>query len=1198
MWKKRIVFLILLCFSFALLPVMPAEAATIVTEMEDWYFTDAAGNLTEDVGKAWNLVIEFGTTSEREKPKVILDKRIVPKALSAQPDKDKIDQIVNGTVTLKAGLSEDDRRVVIAFETVLTEAGDYQMPVRINNKSINPKSKEYLTLNPGPAVIINTAEATNESPHTEFMIDIDKPKEYDTGGTEKGYRYKATVTLQLRDQYDNPTRRIPDGYNLIMKFTPRDGKLFRDYDLTEINDRKIIEDESYFVIDPNIIPDAKHSLGQLTFDVEVDEGYKSFYVPSVSAALSRSETSATEPRYTLKADIGFIPENRNTGGTLLAYQNIRVGFNDNYFTVTIDGIYPAAGKKFKLTFPSGYKVESTGKNYMFFDYDDIGKTIMVKMSSIPKKPDPDFNFDEKSLTVYPASKDENDQLTYDVANKDLGIVASGLANSAKTKMTLGKVKKAPANDRDIIAAVIQLNDINGNYTSDLADDYHVYIWAERDGKVSPTETIVQTDDSEITIEPSKDVDVDNGVEGVYEVTGFFDESQKGEIPFGVRSSLDGSAVIKAALAPNAYTAVLYRTKEEGLVSNELKVSFAPYAEGELWRFSDVKVSSIKTNELSQNNEHYQVLKTKKSNGSDKFSITALLHAPDNPNVKLSNEEVILSCSDKNVTISDKNGQSKDGKLAITTDGSGKIKFDVTAINDGTYTVEVRATNGSSAYFDIKLPYDATGGTIIDDTTSNPDSLEARLKNVSKILIDQQSSTLLAVGDTLYVRFRLYDSKGREIQIKDDDEAYKAVKVIDLTVPQGSELRSGKDKDVSIEESDGGILLEVDADKLGKYSLGMTITTGKSAKASFTVDQTKRIVGLRLEYQQLGLDLGESSSVGQLVFIDDDGKETVAKIPVNGIELSASGKPLYSFDPQTGVVRARKEDDSSGSVITVRAVDRAHNLEASYRFVVGHDILPLEFSNTSGYVHQTINMTAKVTDEFNRSLPLGALDPKRGAQMVVTVLSKPKNATIRTELEDNGSSFSQNGMNVLKVRSDRIGPVRIRVDIRAVDPNYSTKYPIYTYLSGVVDVNFNYPGILDSKPFFEGYSAGNATLMYIGSNTYVHQGQIAYMDAPPFILNDRTFVPVRTLGDSLNASTYYNDSDQSIQIYSGNNSIQMRIGSPVISTSQNGIIHSDVVPFIQDGRTYLPLRVVAEIFGCKIDPIYDEDAVIGVIFANE
>ena len=40
---------------------------------------------------------------------------------------------------------------------------------------------------------------------------------------------------------------------------------------------------------------------------------------------------------------------------------------------------------------------------------------------------------------------------------------------------------------------------------------------------------MQTDDSEITIEPSKDVDVDNGVEGVYEVTGFFDESQKGEM---------------------------------------------------------------------------------------------------------------------------------------------------------------------------------------------------------------------------------------------------------------------------------------------------------------------------------------------------------------------------------------------------------------------------------------------------------------------------------------------------------------------------------------------------------------------------------------------------------------------------------------------------------------------------------------------
>lgn len=1198
MWKKKIAIWLLFCFSFALLPVMPAEAAVIVTTVDDWYFADINLNETNAVGQAYYLVVEFETTSEREKPKIRLDKRIVPKALSAQPDKDKIDQIVNGTVTLKEGLKDEDRRVVIAFEEPLIEAGDYQMPIRINNTSINPDKTEFLTLEPGPAVVINTAVATTESAHTDFEIEIEKPKPIDYNGTD-GYQYEAKVTLTLRDKYDNPTNKIPEGYNLIMRFAPRDGKDFDDYQITDINDRQELTD-SYQLIDPDIIPTAKHSLGQLTFKVKVDEGEDSYYVPAIYAALSTSTTAATEPRYTLKADLGFIPKTKGTGGELLAYQNIRVGFNDNYFTITITGIYPAAGKQFKLTFPSGYKVESTGKNYMLFDYDDIGKTITVKMSSIPKKPDPNFNFDETSLTVYPKSKDPDDELTYDVLNKDLGIVAAGLADSTKSKMALGKTKKVPANDIDVIEGSMQLNDVNGNYTSDLADDYKVFIWAERDGKVSTTETFEKTAESDITIEPSVNTDVDNGVAGVFEVTGFIEEEHKGLVPFQVRSTLEGQVAIKSALAPNAYTAVLYRDKEEGLFSNQLKASFDPYAPGDTWHFTDVKVNGIKTNELSSdaNKLHYQVLRTKKSDGSDKFTVTATLSAPDSK-VKLKEEEVMLTCNNSAVAIYDKDNKSKDGTLTIKTDGSGKIKFDVSASKDGTYTINVKAVNGKDGggTFDIKLPYDATGGTLIEDEVGDKDSLEARLKNVSKIVVDQQSSMLLAKGDTLYVRFRLYDAKGREIEIKNDEEAEKAVKVLDLTTPQGSELVGGKGKDVDIEADDGGIMLTFEADKLGKYSVTMTIISNKSGKASFNVDQTKRIVGLRLEYDNLGLDLGETSGKGRLVFIDDNDGETVKNIPITGIELSASGKALYSFDPQTGIVKARKDDDSSGSVITVRAIDRAHNLEASWRFVVGHDILPLEFSNTEGHVHQTLNMTAKITDEFNRSLPLGALDPKRGAQMTVTVLSKPSNAVVKAELEDNGSSFSQNGMNVLKVRSDRIGPVRLRLDIRAVDPNYSTKYPIYTYLSGVVDVAFKYPGILDSKPFFEGYSAGNATLMYIGSNTYVNRGEIAYMDAPPFIINGRTFIPVRALGDSLNAETYYDAADQSIQIYSGNNSIRMQIGSPIISTTQNGNVNSDVVPFIQDGRTFLPLRVVAEIFGCKIDPIYDEDAVIGVIFAN-
>lgn len=1191
--KNMIKSLGLLLLMAALLMPGAAYAATVETQVSNLRFLDSAGRETNVVGEAVQLEVTFSKIAPDETVIIGLDAKVTPLPVSAQPDQARIDRIVDNKVTLVSGEMASNT-VRIQFSQELTAAGDYQFPIRADGKIINPETtQQTVTLQPGPAVLINSTTMSDERSTFENTLSVKEIKD----GTGKdavvtGYNFTGKIILQLRDKYNNMTAELPQGYNLVMRFVPRTNSEISKYDITPLGNGDVLT-EDYQVVQPVNISTDPHSLGSVTLTVKVKEdANENFdFVPKIYAALSSQESGFIDAQdRQIVSNIGFIPHTICKSGELSAYGTVQAGALDNHFRFTIDNIFPAAGKKIRLTMPKGFISAETNTNYVDFDYDDIGKTKMVQLSKIPTKVTR-LTEDSFKLSVYPA--DKSVQLAYQVTNLDLYQSTAGLAASSKSKLSLSKTKKtAQADGKDAVEALLQLNDAAGNTTKDITPDYGIFIWAEREeGKVSQVDQIVQLEDGP---QVKLTVNDENGLPGVYEIVGSVPNT--GEVKFGITSTQDGKPTIKAALAADATSALMIRDKLDGLVSNTIKPSFTPYASSDSWYFTDVKVSGIKATELSGKDNKYQVLKTKKSNGTDKFSVSAKLTSPGGK-IKMKDQPVTISCTDDNLVIAAKNGTTKDNKIQVTTDGSGQVKFDLSTANPGTYTVTVLADNavGTGKEFTIKVPYDEKGGTIVDDENNNSDDITERLKKVSKIVLEEQSSFMLAVGDDLYALFKLYDANGKEIKIKNDSEAQKAISTLTFaSKPTGSDLEGGKNKDIDVEEYDNGIMLTFTADELGKYGINMTITNGKTGKANFTVDQTNRIVSMQLSYNELGLELGGISGAGKLIFTDSRGVETEKALPIKGIELSASGKGLERFTKETGVVKVLKKDDYSGEIITVTAYDRSHNLTATWNFVIGHDILPLEFFNTDGLVHQTIRMTAKIQDEANRNLPSGALDPKNGAKVILTVLSKPTDALVNTELVDNGASFMQNGMNVIRVRSDRIGTVRLRVDIRVVDPNYSSKYPIYTYLSGIADLKFNYPGILDSQPFIEGYASQNATLMYIGSNFFISRGVEQYMDVPPFIQGERTFIPLRALGDSLNATVNYNGNTQQVSISGGGNWARVTIGSPVIATDQGEVI-SDVVPFIQDGRTFLPLRVIAETFQCKVDAVYDDEQVVGVIF---
>lgn len=103
---------------------------------------------------------------------------------------------------------------------------------------------------------------------------------------------------------------------------------------------------------------------------------------------------------------------------------------------------------------------------------------------------------------------------------------------------------------------------------------------------------------------------------------------------------------------------------------------------------------------------------------------------------------------------------------------------------------------------------------------------------------------------------------------------------------------------------------------------------------------------------------------------------------------------------------------------------------------------------------------------------------------------------------------------------------------------------------------------------------------IDSNIYYVGGVAKVMDAAPYIKNDRTYVPMRFLGEILGAEVVWDDAARTVTLTKGDDVAVFTIGST--SYTVNGEAKTaDVAPEIANSRTMLPARFVAEAFGAVV-----------------
>ena len=117
--------------------------------------------------------------------------------------------------------------------------------------------------------------------------------------------------------------------------------------------------------------------------------------------------------------------------------------------------------------------------------------------------------------------------------------------------------------------------------------------------------------------------------------------------------------------------------------------------------------------------------------------------------------------------------------------------------------------------------------------------------------------------------------------------------------------------------------------------------------------------------------------------------------------------------------------------------------------------------------------------------------------------------------------------------------------------------------------------------------GDVVVMSIGSNEIVINDAKATIDAAPIVENNRTFVPFRALAEAFGATVAYDEATQAVTAELNGVTVVMTIGSAEYTVNGEAKT-ADVAPFINGSRTMVPVRFAAEAFGIKVIPTYDEN----------
>ena len=123
---------------------------------------------------------------------------------------------------------------------------------------------------------------------------------------------------------------------------------------------------------------------------------------------------------------------------------------------------------------------------------------------------------------------------------------------------------------------------------------------------------------------------------------------------------------------------------------------------------------------------------------------------------------------------------------------------------------------------------------------------------------------------------------------------------------------------------------------------------------------------------------------------------------------------------------------------------------------------------------------------------------------------------------------------------------------------------------------------------------NQMILTIGSTQATVWGKTVNNDVAPKIVNDRTMLPARFIVESLGGTITWDGDNQQVTIVQDDTTIVITIGASTALVNGESVA-LDSPAFIENDRTYMPIRFISENLGADVD--WDEDGQQVIITRN-
>ena len=699
---------------------------------------------------------------------------------------------------------------------------------------------------------------------------------------------------------------------------------------------------------------------------------------------------------------------------------------------------------------------------------------------------------------------------------------------------------------DVVPVSLAVKDANGTATNE--NNGAVYAWLEdENGNVVYDVTYCQDADGLQEVPAANIAVLDNGY--AFRATG------NGSVLKSLKVSEAGNYTLKAG----------FLLGDKNSTTNDRKdltpiTVVKDYATIEV-ASNDVNYVKVTQNGSSVSNKLVDGqsvdLATVEPNGyaSAKFTVQAF----DASNNKLTNEEFTVKSNSANLVVT---GDT-------VTDNKGEMEFTYKAKANGKFTITLEAVDSD---YKVKFVVD------MPDNDNKPDAIET-VKDGNTVAM----KTGVDFSDA--VQFKITDEEGDAVVKTSMDnepimeDSNKAAECEDYSLiveqPEKAKLENGDIILTQDKDADAGIYTIKFADsvknsdlKEGKYVVQMALYNGATAKATFNLAKESDAVELLIKGDDT-VKAGDTYKA-KLYTVDKNGIETqveqgtditVGYNAVNGAAVKSFNTIQSSDENQFGFV-AREGEEYYGVKVTLIAIDKENGLRVTKDVTIVdptvEEKVDFDFDSTNGPVNKDNQVKATLKDENGKT--------KKVSGDVVAYVAKSSDADANVTVDAGNAT---DGKATLTVYSDKATTADIVVAVKDSGKAGAVYATTLTYTFGE-----------DAIP------ADTSVVMTLGSTEMLVNNNIVDMkDAAPFAQNNRTYVPFRALGEALGAQVEYDKDAKTVTYTLGGTKIVMTLDSKTYTV--NGAEKTmDVAPFAKDNRTYVPVRFVGEGLGFKVTGLQD------------